>query len=77
MTPPDDETLPNEADAPPPQAEGDWSSIGLKEIRYSLPALLGELKDERAAGSFAMEKLHQTEIGKLFQPRKKRRVKKP
>ena len=49
----------------------------LAEIRYSLPALLAELKDERAAGSFAMEKLHQAEIAKLFQTRKKRRVKKP
>ena len=49
---------------------------GLTEVRYSLPELLAELKDERAAGSFAMEKLHQAEIGKLFQIRKKRRVKK-
>jgi hypothetical protein len=51
-------------------------ATGLTEVRYSLPALLAELKDERAAGSFAMEKLHQAEIAKLFQPRKKRRVKK-
>lgn len=48
----------------------------LSEIRYSLPTLLAELELERTAGSFAMEKLHQTEIGKLFQGRKKRRVKK-
>ena len=57
---------------PPPAAD----SFGLSEVRYSLPLLLAELKDERSAGSFAMEKLHQAEIGKLFQTRKKRRVKK-
>ena len=48
----------------------------LVEIRYSLPALLAELREERTTGSFAMEKLHQTEIGKLFQTRKKHRAKK-
>ncbi len=69
MPPPDHE--PTAAARPAPLV------TGLAEIRYSLPALLEELKDERAAGSFAMEKLHQTEIGKLFQTRKKRRVKKP
>jgi hypothetical protein len=71
MPRPDTET-PTEAFAAPATLP-----TGLAEIRYSLPALLEELKDERAAGSFAMEKLHQTEIGKLFQTRKKRRVKKP
>jgi hypothetical protein len=49
----------------------------LAEIRYSLPALLAELKEETQAASMAMEKLHQAEIGKLFQTRTKRRVKKP
>jgi hypothetical protein len=63
---------PDNASALPPAPD----TSGLTEVRYSLPALLAELKDERAAGSFAMEKLHQAEIGKLFQPRKKRRVKK-
>lgn len=42
-------------------------------VRYSLPDLLKELKRERVSGSFAMEKLHQTEIGKLFQAQPKRR----
>jgi hypothetical protein len=36
------------------------------EVRYSLPQLLKELEIERASGSFAMEKLDQTEITKLF-----------
>jgi hypothetical protein len=38
----------------------------LSEVRYSLPQMLRELEVERATGSFAMEKLGQTEIGKLF-----------
>lgn len=54
------------------------SSI-IGSVRYSLPELLNELKLERGAASFTMEKLHQTDIGKLFQnPQgqpKKRRVK--
>ena len=45
------------------------------EIRYSLPNILAELQLERSAGSFSQEKLHQVEIGKLFQNRKKRRGK--
>ena len=36
------------------------------EVRYSLPAMLEEVKAEKAASGFAMEKLDQTEIGKLF-----------
>ncbi len=48
----------------------------LHEVRYSLPDLLGELELERNAGSFAMEKLNQAEIGKMFENKRKRRVKK-
>lgn len=51
------------------------SSAGLAEVRYSLPQMLHELKDERAASAFAMEKLDQHEIGKLFQAKPTRRVK--
>ena len=47
----------------------------ITEIRYSLPEILAELQLERSAGSFSQEKLHQVEIGKLFQNRKKRRGK--
>jgi hypothetical protein len=36
------------------------------EVRYSLPQLLKELEIERAADFFAMEKLDQTEITKMF-----------
>jgi len=51
------------------------ASLVLKEVKYSLPEMLEELKAERAASSFAMEKLDQVEIGKLFKPKTPRRVK--
>ncbi len=55
--------------APPP-------APGLTEVRYSLPELLRELAHERSSQAFAMEKLGQAEIGKLFsQPRKRRALK--
>jgi hypothetical protein len=44
-------------------------------VRYSLPAMLAELRAERFSGSFAMEKLDQKEIGKMFKPQKRRRAK--
>jgi hypothetical protein len=50
-------------------------SVVISEVRYSLPDLLHELKDERAASGFAMEKLDQNEIGKLFKAKAPRRVK--
>ena len=55
-------------DSPPP-------ILAISEVKYSLPALLHELKAERAAATFAMEKLDQTEIGKLFKAKVPRRVK--
>lgn len=45
------------------------------EVRYSLPELLEELKLERSIGTFAMEKLDQHEIVKLFKAKAPRRVK--
>jgi hypothetical protein len=50
---------------------------GLSEVRYSLPQLLNEVKLERNASAFAMEKLEQVEIAKLFQKNRTRRVSKP
>lgn len=47
----------------------------IAEVRYSLPDMLSELKAERAASGFAMEKLDQHEIGKLFKAKAPRRVK--
>lgn len=49
----------------------------LAEVRYPLPQLLAELELERAAGSFAMEKLDQKEIGNLFKARRPSRRAKP
>jgi hypothetical protein len=60
--------------APAPTPSGE-SSQGLTEVKYSLPQLLEELKAERTASTFAMEKLDQTEIGKLFKAKATRRAK--
>ena len=46
----------------------------LAEVRYSLPDLLAEIDAERGSASFAMEKLDQAEIGKLFKTKKVTRV---
>lgn len=47
----------------------------LTEVKYSLPEMLAELEAERGSASFAMEKLDQTEIGKLFKAKKPHRGK--
>jgi hypothetical protein len=44
-------------------------------VRYSLPAMLAELKLERTAGGFAQEKIAQAEINKLFASPSRRRAK--
>lgn len=54
--------------APPP-------AVVIAEVKYSLAEMLHELKAERAAATFAMEKLDQSEIGKLFKAKAPRRVK--
>ena len=45
----------------------------IKTVKYSLPELLAELKYERATSILAMEKLHQADIGNLFQSKQRRR----
>jgi len=57
------------AAAQPNPADG-----GLVGVRYSLPQLLREVKLERDAPAFAMEKLEQVEIAKLFQKNRPRRA---
>jgi hypothetical protein len=47
----------------------------LAEVKYSLPELLAEIQAEKGSASFAMEKLDQAEIGKLFKTKKPVRVK--
>jgi hypothetical protein len=47
----------------------------LAEVRYSLPEMLAEIDAEKGSASFAMEKLDQAEIGKLFKTKKVVRVK--
>ena len=61
--------------APPPDPAPPPPSLVLAEVKYSLPEMLHELTAERAAATFAMEKLDQFEIGKLFKTRAPRRVK--
>lgn len=51
------------------------SMAPLGEVRYSLPAMLQELKAERTSATFAMEILDQNEIGKLFKAKSTRRGK--
>lgn len=59
---------PKSESTPPP-------ALVIKEVKYSLPLLLEELKAERATSTFAMEKLDQHEIGKLFKAKASRRGK--
>jgi hypothetical protein len=61
--------LPAPVPVPPPSPD---LVVG---VRYSLPAMLAEIKTERLVGAYAMEKLDQQEIGKLFKPQKRRRAK--
>ena len=63
------ETESSPAEAPAPQ------SAMLAEVRYSLPEMLAEIDAEKGSASFAMEKLDQAEIGKLFKTKKVVRVK--
>jgi hypothetical protein len=58
----------DQPDSPPP-------ALAAAVVRYSLPAMLAELKLERSAGSFAQEKIDQTEITKLFAAPTRRRAK--
>lgn len=60
---------------PQPDPQDPVPLPALSEVRYSLPAMLQELKAERAASSFAMEILDQNEIGKLFKAKSARRGK--
>jgi hypothetical protein len=65
--------------SPPPdqpeKAPAAPKSAMLAEVKYSLPEMLAELEAERGSASFAMEKLDQAEIGKLFKSKKAARVK--
>ncbi|MBC7368638.1 MAG: hypothetical protein H7343_17810 [Undibacterium sp.] len=54
------------ATSPSDQFAPNLKPAELAEVRYSLPQMLAELRLERTTGLFAMEKLDQNEIGKLF-----------
>lgn len=80
-TPPSAGTLPGSTPSPfgLSQAPFAASAAGVADmvqgVRYSLPVMLAEIKAERFQGAYAMEKLDQKEIGKMFQPQKRRRAK--
>jgi hypothetical protein len=63
----------SESESAPPDAAP--KPLVLTEVKYSLPEMLAELDAERGSASFAMEKLDQNEIGKLFKSKKPARVK--
>ena len=63
MSPPEEPPLESETDSNSPFAE----------IRYSLPALMREVKRDRASAAFAMEKLDQATINLLFERQRSRR----
>lgn len=63
------------APTPPPASGAPAVTVVPGEVRYSLRDLLEELKAERAASTFAMERLDQSEIGKLFKAKQPRRAK--
>ena len=52
--------------ANPPEETAPLAIPAIAEVKYSLARMLAELKSERAAGGFAMEKLDQDEISRLF-----------
>jgi hypothetical protein len=60
--------------APTPEPSAPPTGVAA-EVKYSLPAMLRELTADRATATFAMEKLDQAEIGKLFKAKPRRRVK--
>ena len=60
---------------PPFQSTTAPLATGLSEVRYSYRDMMRELKAERSAAVFSMEKLDQSEIGKIFKARKVRRDK--
>ncbi len=61
------------SDSPSP-ASSPTPAPGLSEVRYSLSELLREVQLERNAPAFAVEKLDQVEIAKLFQKNRPRRA---
>lgn len=52
-------------------------SAGPFDLRYSLPALLLEVKRDRASSAFSMEKLDQPAINLLFAHKRSRREASP
>ncbi len=58
-------------DEPTPADEPEFE-LAVKEVRYSLPQLLRELRLERTGSLFAKEILDQMEISQIFTVRRKK-----
>jgi hypothetical protein len=65
--------LPDTPNFPPSDSAPEPEAPAFAEVRYSLPALLREVKRDRASTAFAMEKLDQTAITSLFEQQRARR----
>jgi len=59
------------ANIPPEPATDSLSPFA--EVRYNLPALLREVGQDRSSAAFAMEKLDQATITRLFERHRLRR----
>ncbi len=59
------------ANAPEPSEELEIG-LNIREVRYSLPQLLRELRLERTGSLFAKEILDQMEISQIFTTRRKK-----
>ncbi len=57
-------------------SETETSSAAL-QMRWSMPALMHDVKRDRSSAAFAMEKLDQATINLLFEQQRTRRDRKP
>jgi hypothetical protein len=53
------------------------SASPFAEVKYSLPELLRDVKQDRSSSLFSMEKLDQDAISRLFEQHNSRRASKP
>ena len=60
-------------DNPAQLAAANAALEALQTVRYSLREMLAEVELEQGSGSFAMEKLNQSEIAKLFETKRRNR----
>jgi len=65
------------SDMPPSKADDSRQPVApLREVRYSLKAMIAEVKEERKHSALGRELVDSTEIKKMFGHRKRKKVKK-